>query len=89
MQFLSGPDALAPTAALGNLEHHHFKYPAFRRPGDIHVHLFGCPVLSFAEGVSTQAGDVFEVEVPAFGRPLRNTLVVDAGPDQLVTIGVL
>ncbi|MEP6970405.1 MAG: AraD1 family protein [Betaproteobacteria bacterium] len=75
--------------SIGNLEHHHFKYPAFRRPGDIHVHLFGCPVLSFAEGVRTQAGDVFEIEVAAFGRPLRSTLVVDASPDQVVNIGVL
>ena len=75
--------------SIGNLEHHHFKYPAFRRPGDMHVHLFGCPVLSFAEGVHTKAGDVFEIEVPAFGRPLRNTLVIDASPDQLVNIGVL
>ena len=75
--------------SIANLEHHHFKYPAFRRPGDVHVHLFGCPVLSFAEGVRTQAGDVFEIDVPAFGRPLRNTLAVDSRADAFVNVGVL
>jgi hypothetical protein len=75
--------------SIANLEHHHFKYPAFRRPGDLHVHLFGCPVLSFAEGVRALPGDVFEVEVPAFGRPLRNTLTADARAERLVAVGVL
>ncbi len=75
--------------SIANLEHHHFKYPAFCRPGDLHVHLFGCPVLSFAEGVRTRPGDVFEIEVPAFGRPLRNTLAADTRADRLVDVGVL
>ena len=75
--------------ALANLEHHHFKYPAFRRSGDLHVHLFGCPVLSFAEGVRTKMGDVFEIDVPVFGRPLRNALTADARADGLITVGVL
>ena len=75
--------------SITNLEHHHFKYPAFRRPGDIHVHLFGCPVLSFAEGIRTRDGDIFEIEVPAFGRPLRNTLAVDQSADHVMNVGVL
>ncbi len=75
--------------SIANLEHHHFKYPAFRRPGDLHVHLFGCPVLSFAEGQRTEPGDMFEIEVPAFGRALRNTLVADTRADRLVQVGVL
>ena len=75
--------------SITNLEHHHFKYPAFRRPGDIHVHLFGCPVLSFAEGIRTRDGDIFEIEVPAFGRPLRNTLAVDQSADHVMYVGVL
>lgn len=75
--------------SIANVEHHHFKYPAFRRPGDLHVHLFGCPVLSFAEGVRTQPGDVFEIDVPAFGRPMRNALAADARTDRLVEVGVL
>ena len=75
--------------SIANLEHHHFKYAAFRRPGDAHVHLFGCPVLSFAEGVHPQPGDEFEVEVPAFGRPLRNALCAEECADRLVAVGVL
>ena len=75
--------------SIANLEHHHFKYSAFRRPGDLHVHLFGCPVLSFAEGVRALPGDVFEVEVPTFGRPLRNTLAADSRAQHLVEVGVL
>ena len=85
--FASGESNMSYSIA--NLEHHHFKYPAFRRPGDIHVHLFGCPVLSFAAGVPTQAGDVFEIEVPTFGRPLRNTLAVDRNADRFLRVGVL
>jgi hypothetical protein len=57
-----------------NLEHHHFKYALFRRPGDVHVHFFGTATLSFADGVQTQIGDVFEIEAPPFRLPVRNTL---------------
>src|SRR5208282_3919267 len=31
---------------LRNLEHHHFKFDAHRRPGDVHVHYFGAHSLS-------------------------------------------
>ena len=85
--FASGESNMSYSIA--NLEHHHFKYDAFRRPGDLHVHLFGCPVLSFAEGVRTQPGDVFEIDVPAFGRPLVNTLVADMRANRPVEVGVL
>jgi hypothetical protein len=61
---------------IANLEHHHFKYAQFRRPGDLHVHFFGTATLSFADGVRTQEGDEFEIQVPAFARPLRNSLRV-------------
>jgi hypothetical protein len=60
--------------AIANLEHHHFKYDLFRRPGDVHVHFFGANGVSFGAGVQTQHGDAFEVDVPLFGRPLRNPL---------------
>jgi hypothetical protein len=59
---------------IANLEHHHFKYPIFREPGDVHVHMFGTATLSFADNVRTEAGDVFEIEVADFGLPLRNPL---------------
>ena len=38
------------------------------------VHFFGTATLSFSEGFQTQVGDVFEIESPTFGLPLRNTL---------------
>jgi hypothetical protein len=63
--------------AIGNLEHHHFKYGIFRQPGDVHVHLFGTATLSFADGIKTQAGDIFEIEEKQFGAPLRNSVAWD------------
>ncbi len=70
--FLSGEDNMSHTIA--NLEHHHFKYDLFRRPGDVHVHMFGTATLSFAAGLRCETGDVFEIEAPGFGLPLRNPL---------------
>lgn len=70
--FLSGDANMSHS--FGNLEHHHFKYDIFRQPGDLHVHYFGTATLSFADGIKTEAGDVFEIAVPDFGQPLRNTL---------------
>jgi len=60
--------------SLANLEYHHFKYAAHRRPGDVHLHFFGTATLSFADGVRTAPGDVFEVDLPALGAPLVNPL---------------
>ena len=59
---------------LTNLEHHHFKYDLFRRPGDVHVHFLGTATLSFTDGVKVQEGDVFEIEASHFSLPLRNPL---------------
>ncbi|MFN4096926.1 MAG: AraD1 family protein [Sphingomonas sp.] len=70
--FLSGEANMSHSIA--NLEHHHFKYAAFRRPGDVHVHFFGTATLSFSDGVQTQPGDVFEIEAAPFTLPLRNPL---------------
>jgi hypothetical protein len=63
-----------------NLEHHHFKYELFRRPGDLHVHFFGTATLSFADGIQARAGDVFEIEAQPFQLPLRNPLKIVAAP---------
>ncbi|MGY1409803.1 MULTISPECIES: AraD1 family protein [unclassified Luteimonas] len=60
--------------SLENLEYHHFKYAAHRRPGDVHLHFFGTATLSFADGVRAEAGDVFEIELPELGAALRNPL---------------
>ncbi|MDX5349407.1 MAG: GguC protein, partial [Paracoccaceae bacterium] len=70
--FLSGEANMSHTYA--NLEHHHFKYDIFRQPGDLHIHMFGTATLSVADGIKTEAGDVFEIEAPPFGLPLKNPL---------------
>ncbi|NJD11389.1 MAG: FAH family protein [Gemmatimonadetes bacterium] len=72
-EFLTGEANMAHTIA--NLEHHHFKYDRFRRPGDVHVHCFGTATLSFAAGVRCEPGDAFEITADAFLLPLRNRLV--------------
>jgi hypothetical protein len=79
--FLSGEANMSHSIA--NLEAHHFKYDLFRRPGDIHVHFFGTATLSFADGVTTREGDVFEIEAAPFTLPLRNTLT-KAAPQPVV-----
>ena len=63
-----------------NLEHHHFKYDLFRRPGDLHVHFLGTATLSFADGIRTRDGDIFEIEAQPFQLPLRNPLKIVAAP---------
>ncbi len=65
--------------SIANLEHHHFKYPQHRRPGDVHVHYFGAATLSFTDGIRTEEDDVFEIESPVFGQPLRNPLLIRGG----------
>jgi hypothetical protein len=70
--FLSGEANMSH--AIANLEHHHFKYDLFRRPGDVHVHFFGTATLSFAEGFQTQLGDEFEISAAPFFHPARNRL---------------
>lgn len=71
--FLSGEANMSHSIA--NLEHHHFKYPQFRRPGDVHVHFFGAATLSFTDGVRAEPGDIFEIEAAPFRLPARNPLV--------------
>jgi hypothetical protein len=80
--FLSGEANMSH--AIANLEHHHFKYGLFRRPGDVHVHFFGTATLSFADGVKTEEGDVFEVSAPPFTLPLRNPLQTVPGGEASV-----
>ncbi|AVR97485.1 AraD1 family protein [Pseudoduganella armeniaca] len=72
--FVSGEKNMSHTIA--NLEHHHFKYQLFKRPGDVHVHFFGTATLSFADNVQVAPGETFEIEAPAFGPALRNQLTV-------------
>ncbi|MDI9549284.1 MAG: GguC family protein [Chloroflexota bacterium] len=82
--FLTGEANMTHTIA--NVEHHHFKYAGFRRPGDVHCHYFGTATLSFAAGIRVQPGDVFEISAPQFGRPLRNPMVKTSAPDILIQV---
>jgi hypothetical protein len=74
---------------VGNLEHHHFKYAAHRRPGDVHVHFFGADAFSFGDGVALEEGDVMEVDFPQFGRALRNAVTMAGGGERAVVVRTL
>ncbi|MEO8019973.1 MAG: AraD1 family protein [Pseudomonadota bacterium] len=75
--FLTGENNMCHS--LANLEYHHFKYAAHRRPGDVHLHFFGTATLSFADGVAAEPGDIFEVDLPDLGALLHNPLTRVAG----------
>jgi hypothetical protein len=75
--------------SVANLEHHHFKYEAHRRPGDVHIHFFGADAFSFGDGIALEPGDVMEVSFPQFGKALRNPLRIDKRPEELVTVRAL
>jgi hypothetical protein len=64
--------------SLANIEHHHFKFEAHRRPGDVHVHFYGAHSLSFGDGVELADGDVMVIQFDGFGRALRNPLRMEA-----------
>lgn len=86
-KLVSGERSMSHT--LANLEHHHFKYSAHRRPGDIHLHFFGADHFSFRDQVRLDDGDVMVVAFDGFGRPLRNPLRIDRGRRELVTVKAL
>ncbi|MDX1636490.1 MAG: AraD1 family protein [Balneolaceae bacterium] len=71
-QFLTGEENM--THNIANLEYHHFKYDIFRQPRDVHIHMFGTSVLSFADGIEPVDGDLFEIKADFFTHPLRNRL---------------
>ena len=70
--------------SIDNLERHLFKYTLFRRPGDVHIHFFGCAMLSHLDGVKAVPGDVFEIAAPPFKLPLRNRLALASVTDVAV-----
>jgi len=82
--WLSGEDNMVHSIA--NLEHHHFKYRDFRRPGDVHIHFFGAATGSFTKQVKTEVGDVFEIASAQFGRPLRNGLGAAAERGEFIAV---
>jgi hypothetical protein len=81
---LTGEAGMSHT--LANLEHHHFKYEAHRRPGDVHIHFLGASAFSFGAGIQLRDGDVMVVAFDGFGRPLRNPARMAPGPEALVTV---
>jgi hypothetical protein len=74
---------------LANLEHHHFKHDAHRRPGDAHVHFFGADLFSFKDRLRLEDGDVMVVAFEGFGRPLRNPIRIDRAAPRAVQVKVL
>jgi len=72
--------------SLQNVEHHHFKFEAHRRPGDVHVHFFGTDCLSFGDGIQLQDGDTIQIAFEGFGRPLRNSVRVGKSAAELVRV---
>jgi hypothetical protein len=80
-EVVTGEKNMSHTVA--NLEHHHFKYPEHRRPGDVHVHFFGAAKFSFSDAFALQDGDVMVVEFPGFGRALRNPIRIDRSQPKL------
>ena len=69
-ELLTGESNMSHT--LANLEDHHFKYPHFRIPGDVHLHYFGTMKLSFPDRPTYQTGDQIELCFDGMGAPLVN-----------------
>jgi hypothetical protein len=72
--------------SLANMEHHHFKFEAHRRAGDVHIHFFGADAFSFGEGIRLVDGDTMQVRWDGFGRALRNPVRVMAGEDLPIVV---
>lgn len=71
---------------VANLEHHHFKYDAHRRPGDAHVHFFGADAFSFGDGIALHDGDVMSIAFEGFGRALRNPIRIKRGDQAFMAV---
>ncbi len=82
--FATGEANMCHTVA--NLEHHHFKYEAHRRPGDAHIHFFGADAFSFGDKFELHDGDMMEIELSGFGRPLRNPIRIDKEQQRFVQV---
>ena len=69
-ELLTGENHMSLT--LANLEDHHFKYPQFRIPGDVHLHYFGTMKLAFPSRPTYQTNDRIEIHFDGLGAPLVN-----------------
>lgn len=72
--------------SLANIEHHHFKFDAHRRPGDVHVHYFGAHSLSFGDGLTMANDDVMVIQFDGFGRPLRNSVRIEPPSRAMISV---
>ncbi|HEY0711085.1 MAG TPA: hypothetical protein VGF45_00305 [Polyangia bacterium] len=70
----------AMTRPFEDLAREHFRYPIHRRPGDVHVHVFGTGQPS-PPHPAAQPEDQLELAVPLFGQPLRNRLAIAEVPN--------
>jgi hypothetical protein len=84
---LTGEDEMCHS--LANIEHHHFKFEAHRKPGDVHVHFYGACSLSFGDGIELLDGDIMQIAFKGFGRPLRNPVRRASAADTLVSVKTL
>jgi hypothetical protein len=75
--------------SLSNIEHHHFKYDAHRRPGDAHVHFLGASAFSFGEGIGLEDGDEMVIQWNGYGRALRNPIRVAKDGPRMVSVAAL
>lgn len=67
------------THSFANLEHHHFKHDTLVRPGDLHIHLFGCPSFSFGSGVRLESEDEVRISAECFGPAMHQRIRRPAG----------
>jgi hypothetical protein len=58
--------------SLANLEDHHFKYPQFRIPGEVHIHYFGTMRLSSGSWSPFQQDDKIQIHFEGMGNDLVN-----------------
>jgi hypothetical protein len=82
--FLSGDAEMCHS--LSNIEHHHFKYAAHRRCGDVHVHFLGTDCLSFSDNIRLRDGDIIRISAAGYGRPLGNPVHVDSSAPRLMNV---
>ena len=85
-QLLTGENHMSHS--LSNLEDHHFKYPYFRLPGDIHLHFFGTMKLSFPNRPNFQSGDKIEINFSGMGAPLINYVRQISNPNTPVVVDI-
>jgi hypothetical protein len=58
--------------SLANLEDHHFKYPQFRIPGDVHIHYLGTMRFSSGSWSPFQQDDKIQIHFEGMGHDLVN-----------------